>query len=297
MSEQHLTIGLVGNPNCGKTTLFNALTGSKQKVGNWPGVTVERKSGSYQLNGTTVEVVDLPGTYSLDVVEGEVSLDEQVARDYVHAHEAQLIVNILDASKLERNLYLTSQLAEMGLPLLVVLNMVDMAEAKGMKLDPKVLSQRLGCPVLPVVAAQGIGVAELKEAIISAAHKSQPTHLFLEYDSSLELAVQALELSLRKAGDFGVSPRWLALRLLEGDDLAKRTAGPELSAQAGRLAETLGGDVDILVADARYGLANSIWTTDLARATRVAEALVAGNSVFGAADPAEAIRAMSAIGA
>jgi ferrous iron transport protein B len=273
MSEQHLTIGLVGNPNCGKTTLFNALTGSKQKVGNWPGVTVERKSGSYQLNGTKVEVVDLPGTYSLDVVEGEVSLDEQVARDYVHAHEAQLIVNILDASNLERNLYLTSQLAEMGLPLLVVLNMVDMAEAKGMKLDPKVLSQRLGCPVLPVVAAQGIGVAELKEAIINAAHKSQPTHLFLEYDSSLELAVQDLELSLRKAGDFGVSPRWLALRLLEGDDLAKRTAGPELSAQAGSLAETLGGDVDILVADARYGLANSITNATIKVGGKVARDL------------------------
>jgi ferrous iron transport protein B len=258
MSQQGYTIGLVGNPNCGKTTLFNALTGSKQKVGNWPGVTVERKSGAYRLNDTRIEVVDLPGTYSLDVVEGEVSLDEQVARDYVHSKEADLIVNILDSSNLERNLYLTSQLAEMGLPLLIVLNMVDMAENKGMKLDPKILSQRLGCPVLPVVAAEGKGIAELKEAIIEAAARHQPSHLFMEYDNGLELAVQDLELRLRKAGDFGVSPRWLALRLLEGDDLAKRTAGPELTAQAKTLASTLGDDVDILVADTRYSLANSI---------------------------------------
>lgn len=273
MSQSSYTIGLVGNPNCGKTTLFNALTGSKQKVGNWPGVTVERKSGSYRLNDAKVEVVDLPGTYSLDVVEGEVSLDEQVARDYVHAKEADLIVNILDASNLERNLYLTSQLAEMGLPLLIVLNMVDMAEGKGMKLDPKVLSQRLGCPVVPVVAAEGKGVAELKEAIIQAAAKHQSSHLFLEYDANLELAVQELELRLRKAGDFEVSPRWLAMRLLEGDDLAKRTVGPELSAQARELAEKLGDDVDILVADARYGLANSIATATVKVGGKVARDL------------------------
>jgi ferrous iron transport protein B len=129
------TIGLVGNPNCGKTTLFNALTGSKQRVGNWPGVTVEKKSGEYRLSeGTQMsrfEVVDLPGTYSLDVVDREVSLDEKVARDYVHANEADLIINIVDASNLERNLYLTSQLAEMRVPLLVVLNMVDVAERQG----------------------------------------------------------------------------------------------------------------------------------------------------------------------
>ncbi|WP_228292234.1 FeoB small GTPase domain-containing protein [Candidatus Thiothrix anitrata] len=141
------TIGLVGNPNCGKTTLFNALTGSKQRVGNWPGVTVERKVGEYKLDDTRFEVVDLPGTYSLDVVDREVSLDEKVARDYVHANEADLIINIVDASNLERNLYLTSQLAEMRVPLLVVVNMIDVAETKGMKVDTAALSQQLGCPL------------------------------------------------------------------------------------------------------------------------------------------------------
>jgi ferrous iron transport protein B len=129
------TIALVGNPNCGKTTLFNALTGAKQRVGNWPGVTVEKKTGEYRFEGDEVEVVDLPGTYSLDVVGEDISLDERIARDYVLSGEADLVVNVVDAANLERNLYLTLQLAEMQVPLLVALNMVDVAEKKGMKID------------------------------------------------------------------------------------------------------------------------------------------------------------------
>ncbi|SFB65515.1 FeoB small GTPase domain-containing protein [Azotobacter beijerinckii] len=124
-------IALVGNPNCGKTTLFNALTGAHQRVGNWPGVTVERKNGEYLFRGLRFEVVDLPGTYSLDVTDQEISLDEKLARDYVHGNDADLLINIVDAANLERNLYLTSQLAEMRVPLLVVLNMVDVAEVRG----------------------------------------------------------------------------------------------------------------------------------------------------------------------
>ena len=119
------TVAVFGNPNCGKTTLFNALTGRRQRVGNWPGVTVERKSGSYRYRGEEFEVVDLPGTYSLDVTDEELSLDEKIARDYANGDEADLWVNIVDASNLERNLYLTSQLLEMGRPLLLALNMKD----------------------------------------------------------------------------------------------------------------------------------------------------------------------------
>ncbi len=110
------TIGVVGNPNCGKTTLFNALTGSRQRVGNWPGVTVERKTGRYRFQGVEFNLVDLPGTYSLDVSDQEVSLDERIARDFVQAGEADLILNILDAANLERNLYLSTQLIETGRP-------------------------------------------------------------------------------------------------------------------------------------------------------------------------------------
>ena len=121
--SQRFTLGLIGNPNCGKTTVFNALTGSRQRVGNWPGVTVERVSGEYSLGGNTFEVVDLPGTYSLDVTDQEVSLDEQVARSYAQEQTTHLVVNVVDASNLERNLYLTTQLAEMQVPLLLAVNM------------------------------------------------------------------------------------------------------------------------------------------------------------------------------
>ena len=117
--SQRFTLGLIGNPNCGKTTVFNALTGSRQRVGNWPGVTVERVSGEYSQAGNTFEVVDLPGTYSLDVTDQEVSLDEQVARSYAQEQTTHLVVNVVDASNLERNLYLTTQLAEMQVPLLL----------------------------------------------------------------------------------------------------------------------------------------------------------------------------------
>jgi hypothetical protein len=129
------------------------------------------------------EVVDLPGTYSLDVVDREVSLDEKVARDYVHANEADLIINIVDASNLERNLYLTSQLAEMRVPLLVVLNMVDVAEGKGMQVDAEALSRQLGCPVLPVVASEGIGIDALKAAIKSAVAEQPRATALVEYQA------------------------------------------------------------------------------------------------------------------
>jgi ferrous iron transport protein B len=254
--KNYYTIGLVGNPNCGKTTLFNALTGSKQRVGNWPGVTVERKSGEFRQDNLRIEVVDLPGTYSLDVVDRDISLDEMVARDYVHAGEADLIVNIVDASNLERNLYLTTQLAEMGVPLLVVLNMTDVAEAKGLRVDAAELAAQLGCPVLPVIASQGRGIDALKAAILAAAIEQPRAKVRLTYGDAVETAIAAL-IDMMPAGG-KVEPRWLAVRLLEGDDLAKRTVGPENSAMAARHAAELEDDLDIYVADAHYGLANRI---------------------------------------
>ncbi|MBB3103688.1 Fe(2+) transporter permease subunit FeoB [Azomonas macrocytogenes] len=251
-------VALVGNPNCGKTTLFNALTGSRQQVGNWPGVTVEKKSGEYVFEGKRFEVVDLPGTYSLDVLDAEVSLDEKVARDYIQSKEAELVINVVDAANLERNLYLTSQLVEMQAPLLVVLNMVDVAETKGMKLDPEALSRSLGCPVVPMVASEGQGVGELKAAIERAVAAPGASTALLEYDAAVEQAIAALLPQLERHGAGSSSSRWLAVRLLEGDDLARRLAGAELQAQAAALGQELGEDLDILVADARYGLAHRI---------------------------------------
>ncbi len=253
------TIGFVGNPNCGKTTLFNALTGAKQRVGNWPGVTVERKSGEYRQDGVRIEVVDLPGTYSLDVVDRNISLDERVARDYVHAGEADLIVNIVDASNLERNLYLTTQLAEMGVPLLVALNMTDVAVAKGRRVDADELSAQLGCPVVPVVASQGSGISVLKAAILKAAAEKPRASTRLTYAETVEAAIALLIGPITETVKaHSVTPRWLTVRLLEGDDLAKQTVGPEIAASAAQHAAALEDDLDIFVADAHYGLANRI---------------------------------------
>ncbi|MEF8704081.1 MAG: Fe(2+) transporter permease subunit FeoB [Candidatus Accumulibacter sp. UW26] len=262
-SKDHYSIGLVGNPNCGKTTLFNALTGSRQRVGNWPGVTVERKSGEFRLGDRCFEVIDLPGTYSLDVVDREVSLDEKVARDYVHANEADLVINIVDASNLERNLYLTCQFAEMRVPLLVVLNMVDVAQSKGMVVDAEALSRQLGCPVIAVVASEGIGINTLKAAIGTAVTEQPRASAMITYEAALEQAITSLAIPLEEQARahrtrLSTSPRWLAVRLLEGDDLARETAGEKMSADAARRAAALGEDIDIMVADARYGLANRI---------------------------------------
>jgi ferrous iron transport protein B len=254
------TIGVVGNPNCGKTTLFNALTGSRQRVGNWPGVTVERKTGHYRFQGVEFNLVDLPGTYSLDVTDQDVSLDERIARDFVYAREADLILNILDASNLERNLYLTTQLIEIGRPMLLALNMMDVARERGLRIDIQGLAKRLGCPVVPVAAASGDGMEALKVALVQAMDDRPMATLPITYDQTIEAAITALRPRLNPIAQArGDAPRWLAARLLEGDGLAWRLAGETVT--PGEVRALLGDeadDVDILLADARYGIAHAL---------------------------------------
>lgn len=157
------SIALIGNPNSGKTTLFNALTGAHQKVGNWPGVTVERKSGVLALAGANVELVDLPGIYNLD--QSHMGIDERIARDALESGQFDLVINILDASNLERNLVLTQQLAEKGLPVVVALNMLDVAKQQGVRVDAAALESALGIPVIPVIASRRHGVDRLRQQI------------------------------------------------------------------------------------------------------------------------------------
>ncbi len=275
MKNKH-TIGVVGNPNCGKTTLFNVLTGTKQRVGNWPGVTVERKVGNYRYEGVEYEIVDLPGTYSLDVTNEDVSLDEKIARDFVHSGEADLIINILDASNLERNLYLTSQLIEMRRPMVVALNMMDVAEGMGMEIHVPTLAKHLGCPVIPVIAVDGKGVDELKRSVAAAVEGLPIPTAEIVYDESLEQGISQLFAPIiGVAKDNDTDPRWLASRLLEGDGLARRIADeaviPEETLE--RLRTELSDDVDILLADARYGFANRMAQTAIKRKARMSRQL------------------------
>jgi len=163
MAARH-TIALAGNPNTGKSTIFNALTGSRQHVGNWPGKTVEKKEGAWSHQGVDYTVVDLPGTYSLTAY----SLEEVIARDFVIDQQPDLVVVVVDAANLERNLYLVIQILEMGAPVVAALNMSDVAESRGLKIDVARPSQALGAAVVPTAASKGTGLTDLKQTIAQA---------------------------------------------------------------------------------------------------------------------------------
>ena len=176
-------VAIVGNPNCGKTTVFNRLTGGRQRVGNWPGVTVEHKTGSYDHGGRQTEIVDLPGTYSLGG--GTDAVDEQIARDYLTQANADVVVNVIDASSITRGLYLTTQLMDLGVPIVVALNMTDVAARHGIRVDAAALSRALGCAVVPLVASRGKGIDALKDAIADAVRDvPAPTNAQAEHASS-----------------------------------------------------------------------------------------------------------------
>lgn len=276
-----LTVGLVGNPNCGKTTLFNALTGSHQYVGNWPGVTVERKTGTIKIDQhQTIDLVDLPGIYSLDALADSVSVDERIARDYVASGAADVMLNIIDASNLERNLYLTTQLVEAGIPMLVVLNMMDAAREKGLRIDIEEIQQALGCPVIPIVASRGEGIDDLKSAlaVFDAQNYQDSQHPLIGYHPAIENALQALADSISPlAQQNNWSPRWLALRLLETDSWAHGVVSEKVRTQALALIESTeqqaDEDMDILVADGRYSFARSIVSQAMSREGQLKQSL------------------------
>lgn len=246
-----LTIGLIGNPNSGKTTLFNQLTGARQRVGNWAGVTVERKEGHFATTDHQVTLVDLPGTYSLTTISSQTSLDEQIACHYILSGDADLLINVVDASNLERNLYLTLQLLELGIPCIVALNMLDIAEKQQIRIDIDALSARLGCPVVPLVSTRARGIEALKLAIdrykendtVELVHYAQP--LLQEADSLADAMTKDMPLKQR---------RWLGLQMLEGDIYSRAYAGDaaqNLDAAIARLSETM-DDPALHIADARY---------------------------------------------
>jgi ferrous iron transport protein B len=257
--DRPLTIALAGNPNCGKTALFNALTGIRQRTGNWPGVTVDRKEGRFSIDQEEVSVIDLPGIYSLDAS----SLDEQVTCDYLLSGEADLIVNIVDAANLERNLYFTVQMLEMGVPMVMALNMMDVARKRGMEIDIERLSQDLGCPVIPIVAVSGEGITKLKGAIQDLAANAVTGGFVLAQDEVVEQAITAMEPMLPCADEFPPTKRrWLLLKMLEDDTFALGKADDALKAQVvhwqHEIESRVDEEVDIHIADARFGHAHAI---------------------------------------
>lgn len=261
--QRQILAALAGNPNCGKTTLFNEITGARQHVGNYPGITVEKKEGTADLNGSRVNLVDLPGTYSLTAY----SLEELVARDFLINERPHVVINIVDASNLERNLYLTVQLLELGVPLVLALNMIDAAESRGIHVKASELSRRLQVPVIPTVAKTGRGKRELLETALCYAREEQPWRpINISYGPDMDPVLDAMEREISNASLMtdSLPARWTALKYLEADEqvIARgRTQDPELSdrleARAAEVTEHLRKTLDTypeaVIADHRYG--------------------------------------------
>lgn len=269
--EGRKLVALIGNPNCGKTTLFNALTGARQHVGNWPGVTVERVSGYFEVAGTQVEIVDLPGTYSLTLAsDDDNAMDECIACDFILNQEADVIVNVVDASSLERHLYLTLQLIEMGAPVIVALNMMDVAASRHQGIEVAKLASELGCPVIVLTAHKRYGLSELRRAIITY-EKQQTLQKRLPYPEVIQQAIA--EIAKLLPNTTAQDKFALSLRLLESDTkachLVPETIFPHVTAQQEKIKQVLHEDADILIADARYRYIQAL----------LAQALSVGNTL------------------
>ena len=247
-------IALAGNPNCGKTTLFNALTGSNQFVGNWPGVTVEKKEG--KLKGhKDVTIMDLPGIYSLSPY----TLEEVVARNYLIAERPDAILNIIDGTNLERNLYLSTQLMELGIPVIMAVNMMDIVEKNGDKIHIDKLSKALGCEVVKISALKGTGIREAAEKAVKVAQSkkiSAPVH---EFQSDVEAVITEVEGRLGNAVP-EEQKRFFAIKLLERDDKikAQMTSAPDVTAEINELENKMDDDTESIITNERYVYISSI---------------------------------------
>lgn len=210
-----IKVALVGNPNCGKTTLFNAYTGAKHKVGNWPGVTVDKKEGTIRHDGHSITLVDLPGIYSISPY----SIEEILTREYILNYNPDVIINIVDASNLERNLYLTLQLIEMGKPIIIALNMIDVLENRGMAIDIDALSSLLKLSVVPVVAVEKKGLTKLLHQIIHVSkNKNDYAPLVLDYGTVIEEKILEVQHKIKLKYEVdGILKRWLSIKVLEND--------------------------------------------------------------------------------
>jgi ferrous iron transport protein B len=260
--KRTITIALSGNPNSGKTTLFNAITGARQHIANYPGVTVEKKIGTVTHQGHEIRVVDLPGTYSLTAY----SLEEIVARDFLINERPDVVVDIVDASNLDRNLYLAVQFRELGVPLIIALNMMDMAENRGIQVDHVILSQLLKVPVIPMVARSHKGIQDLLNEVIETATNSRTWDPeVISYGNDIDHSLIEIEEIIRGADVLNsrYNSKWLALKCIEGDDLILQLiqSKPEISQKIEpichkifkHIQNTLEEEPEAIIADHRYG--------------------------------------------
>lgn len=264
MSSACVTVALAGNPNSGKTTIFNNITGARQHVGNYPGVTVERREGFRRFRGQDLMLVDLPGTYSLTAN----SLDEVVARNVIIDEKPDLIVNILDASNLERNLYLAIQLMELERPMVLALNMTDVAEAAGVRLDEAALRRCLGIPVVRTVGNRNQGTDDLLETVVEASSNLAFHPFKIDYGPKLEAAIQQVTDALIEMTDVKYPRRWLAIKLLENDNevnsvVRKIQSGEKLlsivMAIRNKTMVMLGENLEIALAECRYRFVHTVY--------------------------------------
>ena len=249
-----IKIALAGNPNCGKTTLFNGLTGSNQFVGNWPGVTVEKKEGKLKGNKDVI-IMDLPGIYSLSPY----TLEEVVARNYLITQRPDAILNIVDGTNLERNLYLTTQLMELGIPVLMAVNMMDVVKKSGDRIDIQALSRELGCPVVEISALKGTGIMEAANKAVELAKDSRasvPVHKFCaDVEAALEEIEQCIGGNVPEA-----QRRFYAIKLFERDDKigAQMTMVPDVGSITARMEEAMDDDAESIITNERYTYITSI---------------------------------------
>ena len=277
-----IRVALAGNPNSGKTTIFNGLTGARQHVGNWAGVTVERRSGFIELEGDTLEVVDLPGTYSLSAQ----SEDERIAARFLSGSEVDLIINVLDASNLERNLYLTTQLLELHRPIIFVLNMMDDAERQGVSIDLKALQSLLGGPVIPTVGNRQEGLKHLEKSLLEVSRGLDPRirAIPVNYGDDIENELIKLVREIHRDEHLSnsVIPRWLALQLIDRsteaeaqilESHANSAIGNQVKSTLDFLETHLGTDGGTLLAEYRFGFAHGLVTEVLKRSAAVKRSL------------------------
>lgn len=248
-----IRVALAGNPNSGKTTLFNALTGARHKVGNWSGVTVEKKEGLIKHNGESIAIVDLPGTYSLSPY----SIEEKIARNYIVEESPDVVVNIVDASNLERNLYLSLQLMELGKPVVMALNMMDVANSLGYEINVEKLSKTLGIPIVPMSAAKKQGLKELIDAISQVSKNPKlSSPIQVDYGEALESKILDTMNNLTSQESLSkYNPRWLALKILEEDPEIMESTGIAPVIDSSLMLEE---EVELMVADKKYSFIASL---------------------------------------